>query len=106
MLPPSRKMVQPAVTDDAMSQSVTAYFFPFTAMPQPMTGTILELFPSICTGNETNFSASYWQVVAQTLEMLIAAYFHIGGTDLTDSPFTSTIMKAKQADTRRFCKTM
>ena len=39
-----------------------------------ITGTIFELFPSICTGKDTNFSASYWHVVAATFEMETSAY--------------------------------
>jgi len=42
--------------------------------PQIMTGIILAHLPSVWTGNETYLSASYWHVVAITLEHDTAAY--------------------------------
>jgi hypothetical protein len=43
-----------------------------------MTGSILKLLPSICTGKDTYFKASYWQVVAATFERDMTMYFQIG----------------------------
>merc|ERR1719238_1598894 len=47
-------------------------------MPQSITGIILKLLPSICTGKDTYFKASYWQVVAATFDSEITRYFQIG----------------------------
>ena len=43
----------------------------------------LAHFPSVCTGNETYLSASYWHVVATTLDALTAAYLYIGAIGCT-----------------------
>ena len=42
-------------------------------LPQSMTGSILAHLPSVCSGKVTYFRASYWQVVAATLESDTAA---------------------------------
>jgi len=42
--------------------------------PQIITGIIFAHFPSVCTGNETYFKASYWHVVATTFDALTVAY--------------------------------
>ena len=44
------------------------------AYPQIMTGIILAHLPRVCTGKETYLSASYWHVVATTLDADTAAY--------------------------------
>merc|ERR1719408_279789 len=87
MGPESRNSVTPKVTASATAQSVPRYRFPETAMPQSITGIILKLFPSICTGKLTYFRASYWQELASTLEKEIATYFQRGAVFLGDSPF-------------------
>ena len=49
-------------------------------MPQSMTGIILKLLPNICTGKLTYFKASYWHVLAKTLDKDTAMYFHLSNT--------------------------
>merc|ERR1719487_2818051 len=83
--PVIKNSVTPPVTAAATSQSFIPYDFPEMRMPQIITGIILKLFPSICTGNDTHFNASYWQVVAATLLMEIAKYFHSGHLGATSS---------------------
>ncbi len=50
----------------AANQSVTEYLFPEIAIPNDVTGIILELFPSIDTG-KTYFNALCWHVLAATI---------------------------------------
>merc|ERR1740121_437160 len=76
--PVIRKSVTPAVTATATTQSRKLYLLRLIAMPQTITGNILKLLPSICTGKEMNFSASYWQVVAKTFDREITTYFQGG----------------------------
>lgn len=61
------------------------YLFPPIRLPHSMTGIILAVFPSVCSGNVTYFSASYWQVVATTLDRDTAAYAYAGATGANDS---------------------
>merc|ERR1719316_890160 len=95
MLPVIKNSVTPPVIANAISQSFIPYDFPDMMMPQSITGIILKLFPSICTGKDTHFNASYWQVVAATLLIEIAKYFHRGALFTGDSWFAAHIVPAK-----------
>merc|ERR1719440_2603089 len=92
--PVIRNCVTPHVTAPAIAQSLTPYFFPEIRILQSITGIILKLLPSICTGKDTHFNASYWQVVAATLLREIAKYFHRGALFTGDSWFTAHIVPA------------
>ena len=49
------------------------YLLPPIRLLHNMTGIIWAVFPRVCSGNVTYFSASYWHVVATTFEREIAA---------------------------------
>merc|ERR1719478_270269 len=70
-------------------------------MPQPITGTILLLFPSICTGNDTYFSASYWHVVATTLDKATRKYFQTGQLLRRSSRLYSAMVTAYEQANKR-----
>merc|ERR1719272_2668842 len=90
-----RNSVTPPVTAAATIQSVSAYCFWEIRIPQIMTGIILKLFPSICTGKDTHFKASYWQDVAATLLREMAKYFQRGALLTGDSWLTATMETEK-----------
>merc|ERR1719424_1123556 len=94
--PVIQNSVTPKVTPAAIPQSIHPCFLPDIAMPHNMTGIILKLFPSTCTGNETYFKHSYWQVVAATFEREITKYFQMGAWFSKPSLFT-VIMDAENA---------
>ncbi|CAL6428887.1 unnamed protein product [Bathycoccus prasinos] len=48
-----------------------------------MTGIIFAHFPNVCTGNDKYFNASYWHVVATTLDKDTTAYRWIPATGVT-----------------------
>ena len=56
------------------------YDLPLTATPHANAGKIFALFAIVCAGNETYLSASYWHVVATTLDALTMAYAGAGAT--------------------------
>jgi hypothetical protein len=70
-----------------------------------MTGAILKLLPSICTGKLTYFNASYWHELAYTFEKEMATYFHRGAAFRKLSPLAKTIPIAKSTAARRFKNT-
>merc|ERR1719277_1499720 len=105
MGPVIKNSTTPPVTAKAIIQSVTLKRFPDTAMPQIMTGIILKLLPSICTGKLTYLRASYWQVLAYTFEKEIAKYFQRGAPLMSDSPLNRAMATAKTTATARFMKT-
>merc|ERR1719159_2212814 len=105
MLPVIRNSVTPPVIASAISQSFIPYIFPDMMMPQIITGIILKLFPSICTGKDTHFNASYWQVVAATLLIEIAKYFHSGHLGAASSEFAFIMPPAKAIAKRRLTRT-
>ena len=65
----------------------------------------LAHFPSVCTGNETYLSASYWHVVATTLDALTAAYLYIGATGCTAPRIHANVATATAIDTIRLFMT-
>merc|ERR1719235_2714094 len=103
--PVIKNSTTPPVTENAIIQSVTLKRLPDTAMPQSMTGIILKLLPSICTGKLTYFRASYWQVLAYTFEKEMAKYFQRGAPLMSDSPLNNAMTTAKTTATERFMKT-
>lgn len=60
--------MQPPVTAAAMRYFCAVYERRMMMEPQIMTGIILAHLPSVWTGKLTYLSASYWHVVATTLE--------------------------------------
>merc|ERR1719162_438649 len=75
-------------------------------MPQTMTGIILKLFASICTGKLTYLSASYWQVLAYTFDREIATYFQRGAFHMIGSREATTMIKANSTEATLLQKTM
>ena len=65
----------------------------------------LAHFPSVCTGNETYLSASYWHVVATTLDALTAAYLYIGAIGCTAPRIHANVATATAIDTIRLFMT-
>mmetsp|Transcript_55901 Transcript_55901/g.120308 ORF Transcript_55901/g.120308 Transcript_55901/m.120308 type:complete len:90 (-) Transcript_55901:247-516(-) len=74
-------------------------------IPHNITGIILKLFPSICTGKETYFRASYWHHEAATLEIEIAKYFQSGAALFMDSPFPRIMIAENSTATMRLTNT-
>merc|ERR1719174_1824463 len=105
MGPVIKNSVTPPVTHKATIQSRSEYLFPEIAIPHTITGIILKLFPSICTGKETYFNASYWQVLAPTLENEIAKYFQKGAALTKFSPLMVIMTSAKAIAIMRLQKT-
>merc|ERR1740138_42186 len=105
MLPVSKNSVTPPVTQQAMAHSVTVYRFCEMSIPQHMTGIILKLFPSICTGKDTYLKASYWHQDAATFEIEMAQYFHTGAAFQKASRWATIMKYAKMTAAKRLMNT-